>query len=158
MMSISIRIRQYQQADQAAVMKLHIDGLNQFGASIGNPLLDKDIQQIEQSYLNNNGDFLVGLLDNRIIGMGAFRKYDRDTAEIKRIRIAPEHQKRGIGPTILTALEQAAQQKGYKRLVLDTTSKQLPAQKLFERNGYIETSRTPYKELELIFYQKMIAE
>jgi ribosomal protein S18 acetylase RimI-like enzyme len=151
---MSISIRQYQQADQETVMKLHVEGLNQFSASIGNPYLDKDMEQIEESYLHNDGNFLVGILDNRIVSMGAYRKYDNDTAEIKRIRVDLEYQRRGLGQMILTALEKSAKEKGYNKLILDTTSKQLPAQKLFERNSYKETNRKQYKEMEIIFYEK----
>ncbi|WP_171651468.1 GNAT family N-acetyltransferase [Paenibacillus foliorum] len=153
---MSIIIRQYQQADQEFVMKLHVDGLLQFSASIGNPYLDKDMEQIEENYLNKNGEFLVGMYNNRIVSMGAYRKYDSDTAEIKRIRIDQEYQRRGIGQLILTALEESAKVRGYRRFVLDTTSQQLPAQKFFERNGYNEINRKLFKEMEIIYYLKEI--
>jgi ribosomal protein S18 acetylase RimI-like enzyme len=153
---MNIIIRQYQQADQEAVLKLHVEGLNQFCASIGNPLFDKDMAHIEETYFQNNGEFFVGLLDNHIVSMGAYRKYDNDTAEIKRIRIDLEYQRKGIGQLILTALENSAKDRGYKRLILDTTSRQMPARKLFERSGYKETKRKIYQELEIIFYEKVI--
>ncbi|MCR8630444.1 GNAT family N-acetyltransferase [Paenibacillus radicis (ex Xue et al. 2023)] len=153
---MSIRIRQYQPSDHEFVMKLHVEGLIQFSASIGNPGLDKDMERIEEIYLNNNGEFIVGLINDRIVSMGAYRKYDSETAEIKRIRIDQNYQKRGIGQLILTALESSAKDKGYQKLILDTTVKQLPAQKLFERNGYIEINRRLYKEMEIIYYEKVL--
>ena len=113
-------IRQYKSADLEAVKRLHFEGLKQFNAYIGNPNLDKDMETIEETYIHNGGDFLVGLVDNKIIAIGAFRKYDEQTAEIKRIRV----------------------------------DNQLPAQKLFERNGYKEYKRRQLKGLELIFYSK----
>ncbi|MFD0679289.1 MULTISPECIES: GNAT family N-acetyltransferase [unclassified Paenibacillus] len=153
---MSIRIRQYQPSDHEFVMKLHVEGLNQFNASIGNPGLDIDMERIEEIYLNNNGEFIVGLINDQIVSMGAYRKYDSETAEIKRIRIDQNYQKRGIGQLILTALESSAKDKGYQKLILDTTVKQLPAQKLFERNGYIEINRRLYKEMEIIYYEKIL--
>lgn len=45
---------------------------------------------------------------------------------------------------------------GYKKLHLDTTAKQLPAQKLYEKFGFKETSRAMFNGLELIFYEKTI--
>lgn len=153
---MSFTIRQYTRTDLDHIVKLHMDGLNQYGASIGDPALDKDFEQIEETYLNNNGEFLVGLQDNKVICMGAFKKIDDETAEIKRIRIEIEYQGRGIGGLLLTALENSARTKAYKRVVLDTTSRQVPAQKLFRRNGYIETVRKQYKEMELIYYSKIL--
>ncbi|TDF95024.1 GNAT family N-acetyltransferase [Paenibacillus piri] len=153
---MSILIRQYRQEDRQEAMRLHVTGLNQFGASIGDPLLDQDMSRIEDVYLRNHGQFLVGLLNERIVCMGAYRKYDNETAELKRIRVDPDFQRQGFGQLILTTLEQSAQEQGYSRLVLDTTSRQSPAQRLFENNGYKETRRMRYNELELIFYEKRI--
>lgn len=158
LIDMSLIIRQYTRADQDHIVKLHIDGLNQFGASIGDPALDKDIEQIEETYINNKGEFLVGLQDNKVICMGAFKKIDDEIAEIKRIRIDREYQGRGIGGFLLSALEKSARAKGYKRVILDTTSRQVPAQKLFSRNGYKETVKRQYKEMELIYYTKTLEE
>jgi len=149
-------IRQYNKADKDHIVKLHIDGLNQFGASIGDPALDKDIEQIEETYIHNNGEFLVGLQDNKVVCMGAFKKIDDETAEIKRIRIEREYQGKGIGGILLSELEKSARAKDYRRVVLDTTSRQVPAQKLFSRSGYVETVRRQYKEMELIYYTKIL--
>lgn len=57
-------------------MKLHVEGLNQHQASVANPLLDKDLQHIYESYIQNGGEFLVETIENKIISMGAYRKYD----------------------------------------------------------------------------------
>ncbi|WP_199618193.1 Cof-type HAD-IIB family hydrolase [Paenibacillus alkalitolerans] len=150
-------VRQYRQSDHDAVLKLHIDGLNQFNASVGNPALDQDLNNIQEHYLLNDGEFFVGTINEEIVAMGAYRKRDRDTAELKRIRVDREHQRKGFGQLILNALEASAKSKGYKILLLDTTSNQVPAQKLFIKNGYIEKSRKLFGELEVIFYEKNIA-
>jgi ribosomal protein S18 acetylase RimI-like enzyme len=114
------------------------------------------MDQVEESYINNKGDFLIGILDGNLICMGAYRKVDDMTAEIKRIRIMKEFQGRGFGTQILAALEKSAERKGYKQLILDTTSRQIPAQKLFIKNKYLETARRKYGEMELIYYSKML--
>ncbi|WP_082341657.1 GNAT family N-acetyltransferase [Paenibacillus solani] len=155
MINISFIIRQFKSADKEIIKKLNIDGLNQFGASIGDPALDKDLDKIEELYIAN-GDFLVGTVDENLICMGAYRKVDEITAEIKRIRIKMEFQGRGYGSQILAALEKSAEYKGYTRLILDTTSRQIPAQKLFLKNNYIEFSRRKYDEMELIYYCKIL--
>lgn len=151
---MSLTIRQYRSTDQEAVVKLHVDGLSQFQASIGNPMLDQDIHHIEAAYMYNDGEFLVGVLDSRVVGMGGYRRHDNETAEIKRVRIDLAYQRRGIGQTILTTLEDSARAKGFKKLILDTTSKQLPAQNMFLRNGYRETIRKRFQDMEIIFYMK----
>jgi len=43
---------------------------------------------------------------------------------------------------------------GYKTLHLDTSILQIPARKLYEKNGYREVGRDNYGGLEVILYEK----
>jgi ribosomal protein S18 acetylase RimI-like enzyme len=40
---------------------------------------------------------------------------------------------------------------------LDTTTKQLAAQRMYEKNGYTEVGRGKFRELDLIFYRKQLS-
>ncbi|MGE7828241.1 GNAT family N-acetyltransferase [Paenibacillus sp. NPDC093718] len=71
------------------------------------------------------------------------------------MRVHPDYQGKGYGQKIYENLETKANELGYKKLHLDTTAKQLPAQKLYEKFGFKEVYRKTIKELELIFYEKM---
>ena len=58
-----------------------------------------------------------------------------------------------------TELEARARTLGYQTLHLDTSVVQLPAQKLYEKNGYREVGRDMYGEhgqLEVILYEKQL--
>ncbi len=125
-----MQIRRYQEADHADVWTLHVLGLQHVGAYAGNGPWDDDLHHIEQVYLNNRGEFLVGVLDDRIIAMGALRKTKGERAEIKRMRAHPDFQGRGFGQLILNALEARAFELGYTTLHLDTSTVQVAAQNL----------------------------
>ena len=155
-MAAKLKIRRYTDSDNKDVWKLHILGLEQFTAYLGGKW-DKDLHDIENVYLKN-GDFIVGEIDGKIIVMGAFKKISDKSAEIKRIRVHPDYQRRGFGQTILDELEKRAAKKGYKILQLDTTNKQIPAQKFFEKNGYVKTKTERLEKygLDMIFYEKRI--
>ncbi len=59
-------IRRYQPEDNEAVKALHYAGLEQFDADAGveaNPFLDTDLDDIENVYIQNKGEFLVGICD-----------------------------------------------------------------------------------------------
>ena len=73
------------------------------------------------------------------------------------MRVLPDFQRRGFGQIMLNKLEEKAFQLGYKELCLDTTTKQLPAKKFYEKNGYIEVGRGQMPPFELIFYHKNIS-
>jgi N-acetylglutamate synthase-like GNAT family acetyltransferase len=86
--------------------------------------------------------------------MGAFRKKSATQAEVKRMRVLPEFQRQGFGQAILNQLEDRAQQMDYTELILDTTTKQLSAQILYEKNGFVEVKREMLPPFELIIYRK----
>src|SRR3989338_5061080 len=132
-------IRRYQPSDLEAAKKLHRLALESSGAWVeGGP--DEDMDDIENVYLNG-GDFLVGFLGKDLVVMGALKKIDENTAEIKRMRVRPDLQRRGYGQMMLNKLEQRACELGYKRIILDTGVVMAGAQKLYESNGYREVRR-----------------
>ena len=151
-----LEIRQYLAADNNAVRELHHLALHSIGIFLSDGKWDDDLSDIENHYLNNKGEFLVGILDNKIVCMGAFRKKSDNTAEIKRMRVNPDYHRRGFGQAILNQLEVRASELGYKELCLDTTTTQIPAQKLYEKNGFTEVGREKIPGFELILYRKKL--
>ncbi|MBI2506569.1 MAG: GNAT family N-acetyltransferase [Candidatus Colwellbacteria bacterium] len=149
--------RRYEKLDNNDVWNLHITALKATGAFSKSGKWDEDLNNIERNYLKNRGEFLVGLIDERIVAMGALRKISNDVAEIKRMRVHPYYQRRGFGQEILEKLEGRAKELGYKAIQLDTTIKQIAAQNLYIKNGYSEIRREIEGwPLETIFYQKQL--
>ena len=152
-----LEIRSYTPADSKEVINLHIVALEAAGAHVGNGPWDSDLLNIEGVYLENNGAFLVGLLDGQIVAMGALRKISDEKGEIKRMRVLPQFQRQGFGQVILDVLEKEAVKRGYKTLCLDTTILQVAAQKMYLKNGYAEVRRTKQGfPFETIFYEKRL--
>src|SRR5215831_1041645 len=145
-------LRCYTPADREAVEELHVRAIQQAGAYLGRGPWDDDIYAIEETYLNNQGDFLIGEWDGIFVAMGALRRTSPERAEIKRMRVHPDYQGRGIGQIILSELEARARTLGYKTLHLDTSVVQFAAQRLYQKNGYREVGRDIYGELEVILY------
>jgi GNAT superfamily N-acetyltransferase len=150
----SLIIRQYESKDKESVRNLHWLSLPMSILVANGPWDDRDLHDIQKEYLNNNGEFLVGVLNNRIVGMGALRKKSDKIGEIKLMRVHPDYQRRGYGQLILEKLEAKARQFGYTILCLDTTTKHVPAQNFSKRNGYRETHRAVISYMETIFFEK----
>lgn len=153
---MEIKLRQYKETDQDAVWNLHIEGLNQTGSYVKNPEYDKDLKNIKSTYIESGGDFLVATLQNKIIGIGALRKIDAETAEIKRMRVDPVHQGKKYGSIILDTLIEKAKQCGFKKIILDTTNKQVVAQNLYESRGFHEYKRKKLENMELIYFELLL--
>ena len=149
-------LRRYTPDDREAVEYLHVHAIQQAGAYLGRGPWDDDVYAIEETYLNNQGEFLIGEWDGVFMAMGALRRTSPERAEIKRMRVHPDYQGRGIGQIILSELEARARTIGYKTLHLDTSVVQLAAQKLYEKNGFRETGRDIHNDLEVILYEKAL--
>ena len=149
-------LRRYTSADQETVEYLHVHAIQQAGAYLGRGPWDDDVYAIEETYLNNQGEFLIGEWDGIFVAMGALRRTSSERAEIKRMRVHPDYQGRGIGQIILSELEVRARALGYKTLHLDTSVVQIAAQKLYEKNGFREVGRDTYNDLEVILYEKSL--
>jgi ribosomal protein S18 acetylase RimI-like enzyme len=72
--------------------------------------------------------------------MGALRRVSGG-AEIKRMRVHPDWQRRGFGRRILRLLEERAIELGYRRLVLDVGPKLTAALDLYAAEGFVEVGR-----------------
>jgi ribosomal protein S18 acetylase RimI-like enzyme len=149
-------LRRYTPADREAVAYLHVHAIQQAGAYLGRGPWDDDVYAIEETYLNNRGEFLIGEWDGIFVAMGALHRTSPQRAEIKRMRVHPDYQGRGLGQIILSELEARARGMGYKTLHLDTSIVQVPAQKLYEKNGFREVGRDKYNDLEVILYEKQL--
>lgn len=83
-----------------------------------------------------DGGMLIGLLGGRPVTGGGFRRFDADTAELKRIWTDAEHRRRGFAMSLLAELEAEIAARGYRKVYLMTGDRQPEAEKLYEAGGY----------------------
>lgn len=79
---------------------------------------------------------VIHYMDSFPAGCGAFKPYDHQKAEIKRMYVHPEFRGNGIGVEILKELELWASDSGYAACILETGKKQPEAIRLYEKAGY----------------------
>ncbi len=70
------------------------------------------------------------------VGIGAYKEYDSETAEIKRMYTLPEYRGKGIAKAILTELELWAKEENYTATILETGYLQKDAIGLYQKLGY----------------------
>ena len=76
----------------------------------------------------------------KALGCGAFKPYDSDTVEIKRMFTLPENRGKGIAHSILNELEKWAVELGNHAAVLETGKRQHEAIGLYQKAGYTITA------------------
>ncbi|MDI5950821.1 GNAT family N-acetyltransferase [Flavobacterium yafengii] len=129
--------------------------------------LDKSLweryPELKTNYWGNNilelnPNVVVIYLDDKPVACGCFKKYDKNTIEIKRMFVSPEARGMGLAQNILRELELWAHDLGYSFSVLETLYKQKEAIALYQKTGYnIVDNYEPYVGLEnSICMQKQI--
>ncbi len=73
---------------------------------------------------------------DQVVGCGAFKSYEGEVAEIKRMFVRADQRGRGVAQRMLAELEQWALDSGFKRCILETGVLQKAAIRLYTRAGY----------------------
>ena len=109
---------------------------------------DQDAVEVEKYYLQAGGKFWVIERAGKIVGTGGYFPIDRgqNAVEIRKMYLLPEARGYGLGRFLLSQLEQAAVQKGFKEVWVETATALKEAVSLYEKNGYeaesgVETER-----------------
>jgi putative acetyltransferase len=82
------------------------------------------------------GAFFVAHRAGEPVGCGAVRLLDAETAELKRMYVAPAARGTGLGRRLVATLEQEARVLGARRLVLETGIRQGAALALYRATGF----------------------
>ena len=83
------------------------------------------------------GAYFVAFAASRPVGMGAHRPLDEETTEVRRMFVTANARNQGVARTILKNIEEHARLQGFRRLVLETGNRQLPAIRLYETSAFI---------------------
>ena len=140
---MEIVIRPIEPADTPAARELILDvaarlfqagAEEHFIARHGHTL--EDVDDYRRDYSSPDGLFLVALDGDQLIGTGAIRRYDDETAELRRMWLLEPYQGRGIGYRLWLALRGFARQTGYRRIRLTTDDENVRARAFYERIGF----------------------
>lgn len=99
--------------------------------------IDGDEKDFFASYNNVHLDHVLVVYDNgQAVGCGAFKKFDDQTAEIKRMFVLPSQRGKGLAKFILKTIEDWASESGYNSYILETSPQLEPAIALYKKSGY----------------------
>ncbi|WP_327637940.1 NADPH-dependent FMN reductase [Kribbella sp. NBC_00482] len=87
-------------------------------------------------HAERGGAFVLLRHGGQTVAGGAIRRYDDETAEVKRMWTSHLHRRQGLGRRVLAELEAAAVDLGYRRLYLTTGPRQPEAAGLYLSVGF----------------------
>ena len=97
--------------------------------------------------------------EEKPVSCGAFKAFEGNSVEIKRMYTFPEYRGKGCASIVLKALEDWAKELGYQSCMLETGKKQPEAIGLYQKNGYVSIENYgQYKGVEnSLCFQKTLA-
>ncbi|EOZ98104.1 putative acetyltransferase [Indibacter alkaliphilus LW1] len=108
-------------------------------------LLDKDLDirdgadhsfYAQYNKLDKINHVVIAYAGQIPVGCGAFKEYEKDKVEIKRMYVLENYRNKGIAGLILQTLEQWAIELGYSSAILETGLMQPEAIGLYKKSGY----------------------
>lgn len=152
-----VTLRRYRPADRDAVWRLHDRALRDAGTGPDDVPGVDDLDRVEQAYLRDGEFLVVDVPDGEVVAMGGIRvDADGATAEVRRMRVAPDRQRDGLGSLILHGLQRAARDRGVERIVLTTAARQTAATRFYPARGYQEMGRRRAGTYELVRFEKRL--
>ena len=115
----------------------------------------KDMNDIQKSYFDNGGIFLVMTENDQFICTGSIRQLEDGICELKRLWLLTEYHGQGLGYRMLQECLSFAREKGYKLIRLETDPiAQSRALEFYKRLGFYEiqsyTDRGDEVALEMV--------
>ena len=149
---IPVTIRPFHRDDQAACRLLYRDGL--LGGQLADNDTGADIDDIAAAYTGRPGGcFLVAVnATGEVVGMIGVQHHDQGTGEVRRLRVRPDSQRRGIGSRLLEAALLFCQDHNYLKVTLDTYMHRGPALRLFEKFRFRHHRTRTVGEKELMYF------
>ena len=106
----------------------------------------KDLDDIQKSYFESGGIFLVMTDNDQLVGTGAIRKREEKVCELRRLFLLIEYEGKGLGYRMLMELMRYAREWGYEKMCLETAPKFLTrATAFYRRIGFYEIP--PYEPI-----------
>ncbi|HEX8324790.1 MAG TPA: GNAT family N-acetyltransferase [Tepidisphaeraceae bacterium] len=146
-----IVIRSFTPADEAACQALYHEGAA--GGLIAPNDTGLDIDDIQMAYMTPPGNhFWVAVGAKRdVVGMIGVMHSD-GVGEIRRLRVAEAHQRRGIGSRLLEKALTFCREQNYLKVALDTVVDREPAMKLFGKYHFRHGKSRRYSGKELMYF------
>lgn len=89
----------------------------------------------EQEMNHSASEFIVMLVDNKVIGYGGFWRV-LDEAHITNVAILPEFRRHGLGSRVLVRLLEIAREKGARRATLEVRESNAAGISLYRKFGF----------------------
>jgi ribosomal protein S18 acetylase RimI-like enzyme len=127
------RVRSFRASDQPACRTLYVEGL--LGGKRGDNDTGLDVDDVASAYMSSEGNhfWVAEAPGGEVVGMIGVQHHEAGVGEIRRLRVAADHRRRGIGSALMEAALRFCQERQCLKVTLDTFMEREPALRLFEK-------------------------
>ncbi len=120
------------------VKELILEYAQRLGRDLAFQNLEEELKNPAQKYTSPEGEVLVAVEGNEVLGMGAYHRHSETCCEMKRLYVKPSV--RGIKPgeKLIQELIAHVRAAGYREMVLDTIVPLQSAIHLYKKFGFVE--------------------
>jgi ribosomal protein S18 acetylase RimI-like enzyme len=125
------------------------------GVDLGFQNFDEEFAGLPGKYARPDGDLLIGLIGNHILGCVAVRWLGDGVCEMKRLYVRPEARGTGLGRRLALEIIDIARELGYALMRLDTLDRLTEAMRLYETLGFRRTAPYYKNPLQGVVYWEL---
>ena len=145
------KIRSFRPADLPECRKLYVEGL--LGGKLAENDTGLDIDDIDSVYMHTAGNhFWVAEIGGQIVGMIGVQHHDRGIGQVRRLRVAREYRRRGIGSALLETAITFCGENQCLKVALDTFAERGRVVEMFEKLGFRQAGTRHAAGKELMYF------
>lgn len=117
--------------------------------------IDSELHNPSVKYAPPEGELLVALDGEKVLGMVAYHRLSAETCEMKRLYVRPEARVIGLGRRLADEIISRAAAAGYSEMVLDTIEPLRAAISLYKSLGFKECEAYYHNPMsDVIYFRK----
>ncbi len=136
------------------VKALIIEYSRRLGRDLSFQNIDDELQNLAHKYTTPEGEILVAIEDEKVLGMIAYHRHSSERCEMKRLYVKPEARGMHLGDALVKEIIEHAKTAGYKEMVLDTIVPLKAAISLYKKYGFEECEPYYHNPMDDVVYMR----
>lgn len=116
--------------------------------------IDDELKNPAKKYIPPEGEILVAIIDNKVVGMVAYHRLTDTCCEMKSLYVKPECRGMKLGEKLIQNIISNSVKAGYREMVLDTIKPLKSAIYLYKKFGFVECKPYYNNPMDDVIYLK----